>query len=204
MTVKTKRRRRTPDEARQEILDASEDIILTSGPVDLKFQTIAERAGLAKSNVHHHFGGVLEIKKALTERLLDRLTKSLLDALAEPPGDDLIAYAERVLAGIYEVLAAPSNARLIGWVALSTEIESHVDFVKPIPGIVQVVRGYLSEFVQEDVASELAESVVYQVSITALGEGMIGDALMPVLPDRNGHDWLRSYWKLRLADALRR
>ena len=202
MVEQKKRRRRTPEEARQEILDASEEIILTSGPVELKFQTIAERAGLAKSNVHHHFGGVLEIKKALTERLLERLTVNLVQALSEPPGEDLIAYAESVLARIYDVLAAPSNARLIGWVALSTEIESHADFVQPIPYIVQVVKAQLAQFVPAELAQELAEEVVYQISITSLGEGMIGDALAPVLPGRRGVDWLREFWKLKLADAL--
>ena len=201
-----KRRRRTPEEARQEILDAAEHIILTHGPVELKFQTIADQAGLAKSNVHHHFGGVLEIKRALTERLLNRLTHSLVLALAEEATKDLEDYAEKVLLKIYKILAGPENARLIGWVALSTEIDAHEDFVKPLPAIISVVVDKLKQFIPEKEAELLVRAVVYQIAVTAVGEGIIGDALHSVMsgrgPDPDGVEWIRKYWRILLSDAI--
>ena len=79
----SKRRRRTPEEAKAEILDAAQVILLRDGPTELKFQTLAKEAGLAVSNVYHHFGGVLEIKQALAARVLSEINTDLASALVE-------------------------------------------------------------------------------------------------------------------------
>ena len=206
MQKPVKRKRRTPEQARQEILDAAEHIILTKGPVELKFQTIAEQAGLAKSNVHHHFGGVLDIKRALTDRLLERLAASLAQALSEEASGDLIEYADSVLARIYDILVRPQISRLIGWVALSTELDVQGDFVQPLPLIVQMIVAKMNPHLELSVAENLARELVYQISVTAIGEGMIGDAIAPVTlarpADGQGASWIRAYWRQQLEAAL--
>ena len=78
MTNAPKRRRRSPQTARDEILDAAENILLEQGPADLKFQEIATTAKIAKSTAHHHFGSLEEIHKALVNRVLERLTNDLV------------------------------------------------------------------------------------------------------------------------------
>lgn len=206
MSGTTKRRRRTPEEARKEILDAAEHILLTTGPSDLKFQTIADHAGLAASNVHHHFGGVLEIKRALTERALHALSVDLATALAEDPADQLETYAEQVLVKFYHVLASERYAKLIGWIVLSTEVEAQRDFVSPLPIIRQAIAAKLQAYIPAAEAKRLAREVIHNVAISAIGQGLIGDALNSSIGTPrsriSGEEWLRAYWRQQVSDAL--
>lgn len=172
----------------------------------MKFQTIAVRAGLTISNVYHHFGGVLEIKRALTERLLQQLTTDLVVALSENISGDLIRYAEKVLIRIYAILSTRRYAMLIGWVALSTEIDAQDDFVRPIPAIIAVVSRRMQEFLDEETSNRLASEIVYQIAVTGVGEGLIGGALNSALrADNDEHsavDWIRAHWRNILSEAL--
>lgn len=201
-----KRKRRTVEEAREEILDAAETIILTAGPTALKFQTLAEETKITVSNIHHHFGGVLEIKRALASRVLGELGRQLATALAETVPDNPHQYAGQVLMRIYAVLRSGRLSRLIGWIVLSSEIEAVDDLMQPLPMLKALVAARIAQYLPAEAADRLAGAVIYQVTITAIGDGLVGDAIKASLGNSetatDGSDWLRAHWAQMLRTEL--
>ena len=180
-TKSTVRRRRTPEEARAEILDAAEAILMDSGPSDLKFQKIAAEAGISQSNIHHHFGGVLEIKKALADRMLAHLTQELAGALTVSRDNDRDTRITKALRDIYSIVSQRRFARLISWLSLSSHVDQMVYFVEPIQVIRELVVDELENVMDSDKAEKHAKAIVFQVAATAVGDGLIREYLAPAL-----------------------
>src|ERR1700761_1952547 len=81
---KTKRIRRSPEEARARILDAAEGIMAKGGgPASLRLQDVARLAGISHPTILHHFGSREGLVRALNLRALERLSGSAVPELAE-------------------------------------------------------------------------------------------------------------------------
>jgi|TARA_R110002124_G_scaffold213201_2_gene379374 AcrR family transcriptional regulator len=179
-----KRRRRSPETARDEILDAAENILLVQGPADLKFQEIATAAKIAKSTAHHHFGSLEEIHKALVNRVLHRLTNDLSEALSHSdasPEQNI----EQALEAVYAIIASERYAKILAWIILSTETSKLSYLAEPLDTIKSLVSERLAKYMPERLAQTLAPQIVYQVAITAIGEGLIGKILQPILSEND-------------------
>src|SRR5690554_5755543 len=179
-----KRRRRSPETARDEILDAAENILLHQGPADLKFQEIATKAKIAKSTAHHHFGSLEEIHKALVNRVLHRLTIDLSDSLSQSdtsPAQNI----EQALKAVYALIASERYAKILAWIILSTETTKLSYLVEPLEIIKNLVSDKLAQYMPESSARTLAPQIVYQVAITAIGEGLIGKILQSILKEND-------------------
>ncbi|WP_428407541.1 TetR/AcrR family transcriptional regulator [Hyphococcus sp.] len=204
--TRLKRKRRTPEQAREEILLAAEALILEQGPSELKFQALADRANVAVSNVYHHFGGVLEIKRGLAEKVFDELTQDLIEALSEEEQNEPLAFAQNVMYRLYSVLRSERYAKLIGWIVLSTELGDLERFLHPLPGMTAVVSEHLARHLPPELANRLAAAITYNLSITAIGEGLIGPAVKAALSmdddSADGSRWLGNYWKQLLDHEL--
>lgn len=206
--TRPKRKRRTPEEAREEILLAAEAIILEHGPSELKFQSLADRANVAVSNVYHHFGGVLEIKRGLAEKVFDELTRDLMTALGEEADNAPAIFARKVMSRVYSVLRSERYAKLIGWIVLSTELGELEGFIKPLPAMTAVVAEYMSEHLPAGTADRMAKFITYNVAITAIGEGLVGPAVKVALSMEDkaadGSDWLGDHWEELLSRELQK
>ena len=204
--TRAKRKRRTPEEARQEILVAAEAIILEHGPAELKFQSLADRSNLAVSNVYHHFGGVLEIKRGLAEKVFDELTRDLITALGEEAEHEPLIFARNVMSRVYRVLRSERYAKLIGWIILSTELGELEGFIKPLPAMTAIVADRMAMHLPQATARRLAELITYNIAIVAVGEGMVGPAVKSALSmdasSVDGSAWLGDYWQQLLKLEL--
>lgn len=181
---RAKRRRRSPETARDEILDAAENILLAQGPADLKFQEIATTAKIAKSTAHHHFGSLEEIHKALVNRVLQRLTKDLSEALSHSetsPEHNI----EQAIQAVYAIIASERYSKILAWVILSTETAKLSYLAEPLHTIKHLVSDKLTKFMSAESAEKLAPQIVYQVAITAIGEGLTGNILQPLLGEKD-------------------
>ena len=116
---KAPRRRRTAEEARQEILDAAERRLREGGPDAIRLQEIAADVGISHPAVLHHFGNREGLVEAVCERAMTNLEAELLAVFmrgmerGEPP--DAVDVTERVA----DVLGGKGHARLLAWLALS-------------------------------------------------------------------------------------
>ncbi len=102
------------------ILDCAEQLFAQRGFGGIGLAEVAERAGLAKSSLFHHFETKAQLYAAVMARLLVRIEAELTAALAA--GGDPALRLERWLDTLVDVLAAhPTYARLL----LRTQFEDY-------------------------------------------------------------------------------
>ena len=106
-----KRPRRTPEDARQLILDAARDQLADTGPEGLRLQEIAARAGISHPLILHHFGSRAGLVRALTEEAARELRDRLIAAMAA--GD---ASLEQQLDRVFEAFR-DGLAQRLAWLA---------------------------------------------------------------------------------------
>jgi len=114
-----KRVRRTRAAAREQMLDAAEDLLRAGGPDAVRVQRVARAVGVSDAAVHYHF----ESRDALLDTLLRRTGRRLRAQLAATLGRqresgaplDLTALAR----DLHAVFADAGYARLTAWMLLS-------------------------------------------------------------------------------------
>lgn len=115
-------------------------------------------------------------------------------------------FAQNVMVRIHSILRTERYAKLVGWIALSTELGEMDDFAAPLPAMTAVVADHMSRHLPEETAHRLAKLITYHLAVTAIGEGLIGPAIQSALSmtddDADGAVWLGEHWKKLLEDAL--
>ncbi|MFF7440162.1 TetR family transcriptional regulator [Streptomyces sp. NPDC008122] len=106
------RRRRTPDEARAEILDAATELIARHGPDGVGLRRVAEAAGVTHGLVTHYFGTYRALVRAVLERENER-KRELVRARMRADGS--VPYATGMTEVLFEILADERYVRLWTW-----------------------------------------------------------------------------------------
>lgn len=92
------RRRRDPEATRRAILDAARDLFVCHGPAATSLSSIAKKADVTKSLIHHHFGSKEELWGAVQARHFEEyfeIQKQMLLESESTEGllrDSMIAY----------------------------------------------------------------------------------------------------------------
>lgn len=110
------RRRRAPELARTELLDAAERVFRTAQPDHVGLKEIANEAGVSHALVTHYFGTYSGLVEATLERRVRALREQLLARVREVGG---LAQPARLLAMLFESLADPVHLRLMRWLLAS-------------------------------------------------------------------------------------
>jgi TetR/AcrR family transcriptional regulator len=97
---------------RQRILAAALELLAEHGYEGTSLQQVADRVGLHKSSLFHHFPSKEELAREVFRGLAERLLKRLEPLLAEDPPrlDSLLAAAD---ASVDHFAAEPASARLL-------------------------------------------------------------------------------------------
>src|SRR4051812_25806904 len=98
------RRRRAPELARTELLDAAERVFRHAQPDQVGLKEIASEAGVSHALVTHYFGTYAGLVEATLERRVRALREVLLARVREVGG---LAQPDRLLAILFEALADP-------------------------------------------------------------------------------------------------
>ncbi|WP_245191956.1 TetR/AcrR family transcriptional regulator [Amycolatopsis azurea] len=90
------RTRRTPEEARRQILDAAASLLAEAGVAAVQMRAVATRVGMTDAGVAHHFGNREKLLAELLRHGGRRLRDALRDLLAGWLGHDadLLAFTE--------------------------------------------------------------------------------------------------------------
>ncbi|MEZ6011858.1 MAG: TetR/AcrR family transcriptional regulator [Hyphomonas sp.] len=165
----TPRIRRTPEESRANILSAAEALLVEQGPQSLRLADVAKAAGVANATVLHHFGTIDAVQKALMERMIGDLVRSIMaiDIPADAPAEARAAG----LKTLFDALETPGAARLAAWLELTDETSR-----------LTVVREAVQEVAQKKIASagvpaDVAEDMILMSVTLALGVGLFGPSL---------------------------
>lgn len=168
---KTKRIRRSPEEARAQILDAAERIMARGGgPASLRLQDVAKLAGISHPTILHHFGSREGLVQAINLRALERLTMSAVPGLGE--ADSSIDSVKLVFEAYRDGLAQ----RMV-WLLQSPD--QPPARVALFDEVVERFHQLRRQFAQPGYEPDLADSraVVHLTTIAAFGDALIGARL---------------------------
>lgn len=175
------RRRRSPEVAREEILNAAQRLLSLGGPDAIRLQDIARDVGISHPTILHHFGSREGLIEALDTRALQALTSDvarILQSEAEPQTGELV---ERVA----ETMDQQGLARLIAlWAMRETDRPPSLDGTDPaalVAEVSELIRSRLD--VTEGVEPDGLEAISFRVRLAVFamfGQALIGDAMSPV------------------------
>jgi AcrR family transcriptional regulator len=110
------RRRRAPEEARVEILDAAERVFVELHPDQVGLKEVASEAGISHSLITHYFGSYAAMVEAVLERRIRVLRERMLDRLRDADG---LARPTELLTALFRGLEDPVHLRLTKWLLAS-------------------------------------------------------------------------------------
>jgi len=154
------RRRRAPELARQEILDAAARVFVEFQPDQVGLKDVAREAGVSHALITHYFGTYAGLIEAVLERRIRTLREDLLVRLREAgalerPGE--------LLAMLFRSLEDPVHVRLMRWLLASE---------RPAAAHAFALRDHGLQLVAHQVASALEpvpqKATLEKVEITLL------------------------------------
>ena len=158
-----KRIRRTPEQARRQILEAAEASMAASGPAGLRLQEVADAAGVSHPTILHHFENREGLIRAVHQRSLEELRDTLTAAFTE---------ADAVHGVVAATFAAFRNglAQRMQWILQSgpppRELPVFEDMVERVHAA-RLNRG-------GDTDIEDTRAIVHLTVVTAFGDAVIG------------------------------
>jgi len=177
-TVKVRRVRRAPEDARANILAAAEKLLVERGPLALKLADVAAAAGVANASVIHHFGSIDGLHAALMDRMVQQLIASVL-AIGDDASDRMMKH-EAVVAALFDVFETRGAARLAAWLELSGEWRRLTHVREAVQQVVIKRAGF------GDLNTVAAQDLVL-ISVTlAMGAGLFGTALAELIGQEPG------------------
>lgn len=116
-----KRVRRTPDQARQVVLDVAEKRLAEFGLDGLNIVDIAREAGMSHATLLHHFGSSDQMRRDLVVRMEEQLLAEIADVLVQEDGQ--IASQQQFMVRLFQLFSRGGHARLIAWMHVSGTAE---------------------------------------------------------------------------------
>ncbi|MEL7977467.1 TetR/AcrR family transcriptional regulator [Isoptericola sp. F-RaC21] len=113
-----RRRRRSPEQARQEILDAATALVAEHGPDGVTLARVARAAGVTRGLVSHYFGTYAGLVREVLRQEDARHRERVLARVRDDAG---VPYAARMLDVVFATLADEQYLRLWTWSALHPE-----------------------------------------------------------------------------------
>lgn len=110
------RRRRTPEEARLEILDAADRVFAEFQPDQVGLKDVGREAGVSHALITHYFGTFAGLIEAALERRIRALRETMLARLREAGA---LARPSELIGILFDSLQDPIHLRLIRWLLAS-------------------------------------------------------------------------------------
>src|SRR5687768_16017761 len=116
-----RRRRRPPEVARQELLDAAERLFGRERPDDVGLKDVAREAGTSHALITHYFGTYAGLVESVQQRRLMRLREATFEQLRDA---SVLGRPDELIASLFRTLGDPVHVRLMKWVLASGQMES--------------------------------------------------------------------------------
>lgn len=176
--VAPRRRKRTPDVAREEALAAARALLIEGGPDAVTLKAVGARIGMTHPNLIHHFGSAGQLQVALMGAMVRDLTDALGDAVAYLRTDDA---APRLLVDkVFDAFDEGGAGVLAAWIALRGDM-SHLEPIREAVG--ELVTAVEEKFPQDDpsLAHRRITSAVLFLALCAFGDAVIGEPLRTMM-----------------------
>lgn len=171
------RRRRSPEEAREEALVSARKLLLRHGPGAVTLVAVADDIGMTHGNLIHHFGSAAELQSALMGTMVRDLAAAIGTAVTQVRSD---ATAPRALIDIvFDAFGAGGAGMLAAWIALSNK-HAHLEPIRA--AVTDLVRAIDERSVQAgDTPPRHIQSAILFITLCAFGDAVIGPDLRTML-----------------------
>lgn len=172
------RRRRTPEQARAEILAAAALRLRQHGLDGLNVVDVAEAAGMSHATVLHHFGSTAGMRRELVAYMTDNLLRDIHAALRQQPD----VPAPGILRHLFAALSESGHVKLLAWLSVSgSELQEGAAvsaqvaerFAELVPVLAARLHG-------EAEPERAARRLILLIAAAAIGIG-VGGAALPAL-----------------------
>lgn len=172
---KKRRIRRTADDARSAILDATERELVARGPSGIRLQDVAADIGVSHSTILHHFGSREQLVEAVVQRRVRAMNQevilSLLSAPVAAEEDAAIALFER----LYQVLGPGGHGRVIAFRALEERLPSvSPESLRPLAEATHAARVARRPPSAPAPSFEETEHIVHLAALALFAESIVG------------------------------
>lgn len=174
------RRRRSPEVARQEILDAAERVYVEFQPDQVGLKDIAKEAGVSHALITHYFGTYAGLIEAVLERRIQKLRERTLERISSTA---VLEQPEELVAMLFDALADPVHLRLTRWMFASERVAGTDTFAFRDRGL-QIIAQRVAEALLETpsrAAVETIEMALLTAVSAAYGYAMTKYALSAAL-----------------------
>jgi len=171
-----KKTHKSPQEAQTAILDAAEQIVVEVGPAGLRISAVAKRAGMAHPNLIHHFGSREGLINALAERVGQRATERITDAISKAmkcTPENRVTAMTHVLDTAYQ----GDEGKVAVWLHLSGAESSLKANMQRIVELSHQLR----ESIHGDVEYDNTNRLVMLVTLALIGEVVSGAGIKDAL-----------------------
>lgn len=188
-----KRVRKSPEQARSDILSAAESLLIEIGPDGLKLVDIAKRAGISHSLIIHHFGSMASLLGELALEIGKRFSAEL-DVLLEKV-DFSGGQVRPIVDLIFDVYARPENVKLISWLFLTNQFDHRRQVSEQSENVANLLKQRLKQSGRQHlVTTEMISGIQTIAVMTAIGDA-IGRKMLPEttvnnLPESQTRSWI--------------
>ena len=197
-SASAKRLRRTPEEARELILDTAQALIARGGPEGLRLQDIAAEAGISHPLILHHFGSRAGLVRALARRAAAALRDRLIAAMSAPNFS-----LEEQIGQVFDALR-DGLAQTLSWLAATEPDGGESGETMIMREIIDTLHARRTAAAPPDatISREDTEWRVFLVTFAAFGDALYGAPLRRSagLPETDDTDRRFRLW---LAALLR-
>lgn len=149
------RRRRAPEEARVEILDAAERVFVEFQPDQVGLKDVAREAGVSHALITHYFGTYANMIEAVLERRVRALRAGIVERLQT---EGALARPAELLAILFSALEDPVHLRLTRWLLASERPAAAHAFALREQGLLLVTE-HVARAIDPEPSRQLRERV---------------------------------------------
>ncbi len=167
------RRRLSPEESRDNALEAARALLIEAGPQAVTLKAVAARIGRTHANVLHHFGSAEGLQRALMARLADAIVATIGEAVGRAHATD--QDPREVVDLTFDAFGREGAGALASWMILS----GNEDALDPILIAIRRLVDQLARDHDFDAAALTAETL--GLVLTALGDALLGGPMAKAL-----------------------
>ena len=176
VTVSVRRRRRQPDELRDEAIFAARGILVSEGPGAITLQAVAAALGMTHGSITHHFGTAANLQAAVADGLIKQLLNDVRTGTSALKSG-VISESDLVDL-VFDTFEQTGVGKLIGWLSASQS-----PLLQPLLERFARLSSEIATDRQEGSAFSEAElpMIIESIVTPALSSSLIGPGLLQAL-----------------------
>ncbi|OYY65856.1 TetR family transcriptional regulator [Sphingomonas sp. 28-62-11] len=167
------RRRLSPEESRDNALDAARALLLEAGPQAVTLKAVAARIGRTHANLLHHFGSAAGLQKALIASMAGTIVDTIAAAVMRARTGD--HDPREVVDLTFDAFGKEGAGALASWMILS----GNEDALDPI---LEAIHGLVDQLAEDkDMHGPALHEETLSLVLMALGDALLGGPMANAL-----------------------